>query len=355
MKILQLIHATQLRGAEIFACQLAEHLRSLNNEVIVVALYNHKSQMPTSLPVHHLNCVNGLDPSAMFRLHSIIKKNNIDIVQTNAGDTLKFAAISKMLFRWQAKLIVRNATTMGDLIRNKLHRFSYNILLKTVAKIISVSSHEAEDIKKLFPRCANKTFMIPIGIDRASQHDNVRGRNKNVLLHVGAFNREKNHAGLIRIFRKVLSQKPNTVLWLVGEGPLRKNIETMVKRYDIEDNVEFLGKRNDVYDLMRQATLFVLPSHTEGLPGVILESMHSELPIIANNVGGIREAIKNNETGWLIEKDQEDVFAKKIIEVLDAPTSVTDIVTKAHALVTNEFDNKNISHKFLSIYKETVM
>ncbi|MCM3386843.1 glycosyltransferase family 1 protein [Ureibacillus chungkukjangi] len=103
-------------------------------------------------------------------------------------------------------------------------------------------------------------------------------KNKTVIGHVGRFYYEKNHEFLLKIFNSILNNNPASVLMLIGDGVLKDSIEERVKELKIEDNVLFLGSRDDVNKLMQAMDVFVMPSHFEGLPVVGVEAQASGLP-----------------------------------------------------------------------------
>lgn len=101
--------------------------------------------------------------------------------------------------------------------------------------------------------------------------------------HVGRFNYPKNHEFLIDIFNEVHKLVSNSKLMLIGTGNLQDLIKVKVKKLDLEDNVLFLGNRNDVNELMQAMDILVFPSHYEGLPVTLVEAQASGLPIIKSN------------------------------------------------------------------------
>ncbi|MCR6110904.1 glycosyltransferase family 1 protein [Bacillus sp. A301a_S52] len=104
-----------------------------------------------------------------------------------------------------------------------------------------------------------------------------------VLGHVGRFSQPKNHTFLIHMFLKVVTHIPNARLLLVGEGPLKENIMSLVERLKLEDHIVFLGKRSDIPDLLTGCDAFVFPSLYEGLPVSLVEAQASGLPCLVSD------------------------------------------------------------------------
>lgn len=105
-----------------------------------------------------------------------------------------------------------------------------------------------------------------------------------VIGHVGRFHEQKNHAFLIDIFEEIAQIVPKTILLLVGDGPLRRNIKEKLKDKNLEKQVVFAGIRDDVPRVMKAMDIFVMPSLYEGLPVVLLEAQAAGLPIIISDV-----------------------------------------------------------------------
>jgi glycosyltransferase involved in cell wall biosynthesis len=209
-----------------------------------------------------------------------------------------------------------------------------------------------------FPKFKNKIACLPIGAKILHSEKNeekpkeIELLSKPHLLHVGGFVPEKNHKGLLNIFSKLLIEIPTANLLLVGEGKLKDKIISLAKELNIEKQVHFLGKRNDVNQLMKYSDVFVMPSLIEGLPGVILESFSNYLPVIAYDTGGIKEIVINNKTGWLIKKNDEADFLQAI--KFSVNNDSTEIVNNAINLLKNEYSIETVAKKFESSYQKIV-
>lgn len=106
---------------------------------------------------------------------------------------------------------------------------------------------------------------------------------KFVVGHVGRFMKQKNHDLLIEIFKELVKHKSNAIMLLIGEGPLLENIQQKVNRLGLQNQVVFLGPRNDVHELYNSMDVFVLPSFYEGLPIVGVEVQANGLPLVCSS------------------------------------------------------------------------
>lgn len=358
MKIIQLIQKPQLRGAEIFACQLSNHLVEQGHEVLVVAIFKGGSQLPFKGEVLGLErplSKRFIDIEGWRNLNKIIKEFKPDIIQANASDTLKFAVSSKLIFSWTPPIIFRNASKMGDFINSKLKLRLNKFYLSKVSYVISVSKECEKDFIETFNYPTDKIRTIEIGVEEqkiGSIPKDLESIYKKgpVLSHIGGFVPEKNHDGLINIFKKILEKFPDSQLLLMGKGNLESKIKLKTEAFKIQDNVYFLGYRNDILEILHHSNAFILPSFIEGLPGVILEAMYCETPVVAFNVGGISEVVVQGKTGWLVKKNDELNFQNCIEEVLTDKSKLQKRVTSAKEMVSEKFMNEQIAKRFSICY-----
>lgn len=361
MKVLHLIQKKQLRGAEIFAAQLASHMKQSGHEVLIFSLFDGQQQLPFDGPVISLSKRSHrrlFDFSIWKSIARNIQKENPDIIQANAGDTLKYAVVSKLLFRWKQPIVFRNASTISLYIKSNISKKLNSLFFSRVEKVISVSQTSAADFADLFPEYKNRIISIPVGIEEESQVEQTVSPgtgNKNerdpILIHVGGFSFEKNHTGLINIFERILEKRKTAMLHLVGDGPLKAKIEDLVKQKGLESNIRFFGFRTDSVKLIKEADVLMLPSIIEGLPAVILESFYSRTPVVANDVGGIKEILINNKTGRLIKKGNDQEFADSVIQSLENNIQNQNLIDNAYALASSGYLNKHIARQFLNSYE----
>ncbi|HKH59532.1 MAG TPA: glycosyltransferase family 4 protein [Flavitalea sp.] len=363
MKVLHLIQRSQLRGAEIFASQLASHINRSGNTAVIVSLFPGNADLPFNgniIPLNGNSKGRLHDIKAWKKLAKIIKDEKPDVIQANAGDTLKYAVFSKILYRWKQPIVFRNASTISLYIKTWSQRMWNSFLFHFVHKIISVSNTSALDFSKLFPAYKTKVITIPIGIEhleisrsmngKAPERVQLNGQGPRIV-HVGGFTFEKNHTGLLEIFHLVLSKEPAASLYLVGDGPLKQKMEGDARAKGLGSNVKFCGFQTNAMEYIRGADVLVLPSIIEGLPGVLLEAFYCKIPVVAYDVGGIKEIVKNNKTGRLIPKGDIQAFAEAILEALQKTDKNQRLIDNAYELVMSNYLNTQIANQFISVYK----
>jgi glycosyltransferase involved in cell wall biosynthesis len=139
-----------------------------------------------------------------------------------------------------------------------------------------------------------------------------------VLLSVGRLSSEKGHADLIRAFH-LLRQKPTgpVHLVLVGDGPERSRLVRLCEQLELKGGVRLVGHQGDVQPYYAMADLFVLPSHSEGSPNVLLEAMSAGVPVIATAVGGVPELLSDERNALLVKRRDVSALTVAICRLLE--------------------------------------
>ncbi|MBT1709595.1 glycosyltransferase family 4 protein [Fulvivirgaceae bacterium PWU5] len=360
MRILLLIQKAQLRGAEMFASQLGNHLQQAGHTVWVVSLVPGTATLPFEGEIYCLNRTlkkRFADVAGWRKLAAYIEEIRPDVVQANASDTLKFAVFSKLLTGWKAPLVYRNANKASDFI-NSYPKLVFNrFLARRATHVISVSEICRQDFIKLYGIPERKTTMIPIGIERVAIPSappadlaHVFNGEARVLVNIASLVPEKNHEGLLRIARELLKQGEKVRVVVLGDGKLRPVLEESIRQMGLEGQVQLLGYRRDVPAILAHADAYVLPSLIEGLPGTILEAFYSRVPVIAYNVGGIGEVVQTDHTGWLVEKSNEAGFIVAVRQALHDATHTAAIREEAYQRVIRDFMNEHIAERFARVY-----
>jgi glycosyltransferase involved in cell wall biosynthesis len=360
MRILQLIMARQYRGAEIFASQLAVSLAGKGHSLLVVSLYDvPTAKFDPGVPFDDMNGKKSalLSLQLLAKLKRVCDTFNPDIIQANAGDTLKYAVALRILHRVRAKIVFRNASTISQYTGRGAKSRAIGFLFRRVDAVASVSEFSKSDITSLFPFLAKKTRVIPGGVKLSGKKSNdplyeQLFESRPVFLHVGGYSFEKNHEGLLRIMSDYLATGGKGSLLLVGDGPLRPVVTSAILQSGMGANANVLGSRGDVGQLLRRADALVLPSIIEGLPTVILEAFAAGTLVIAYDVGGVPELVEDGITGWLVKKNDEKAFVRAMLEVEKLPAEKKQhLIEAAHKLISEKYDSDEVTARFESLYK----
>jgi glycosyltransferase involved in cell wall biosynthesis len=164
---------------------------------------------------------------------------------------------------------------------------------------------------------------------------------------------EKGLTYLLDAARQVCDRFPKTRFVVVGEGPLRERLEAQARRLMLSENVIFTGFREDVVALLKTFRGFVLPSLSEGFPTVILYAMAASLPVVATNVGGIPEMVRDNITGLLAKPADAGSLAEAVCRLLVNPDTAAEMGRAGRRQVEMVFNLDKKIQETLAIYRDT--
>jgi glycosyltransferase involved in cell wall biosynthesis len=151
------------------------------------------------------------------------------------------------------------------------------------------------------------------------------------ILAVGALKSEKNYPLLLRALAEVRERIPASLL-ILGDGPLREALQAQVTRDGLRDAVIFAGFETDPWPYYAAADLFVLSSDSEGLPSVLIEALHAELPIVSTDCpSGPREILADGKYGALVNRDDDQALAEVIIKAIGDQTQSVPIGRQTRA------------------------
>lgn len=173
-----------------------------------------------------------------------------------------------------------------------------------------------------------------------------------LIIFIARFTAHKQPLSLIKAFAIALKSHPGLQLLMVGEGDETAQANELVKRERIEDNIHFLPFRQDVPDLLAAADIFVLPSLWEGLPIGLIEAMSMGKAVIATNVDGSREIVKNDYSGLLIETDNLVAnLTKAILDLAGSKSLREKLSNNALKTVSLNFNAAKMTKKIEKVYE----
>jgi N-acetyl-alpha-D-glucosaminyl L-malate synthase BshA len=174
-----------------------------------------------------------------------------------------------------------------------------------------------------------------------------------VLIHLSNFRPVKRPTDVVEIFARVAPHLP-AVLLMVGDGPERSAAEWLAHSRGLEGKVHFLGKRDNIEELMGSADLLLLPSDHESFGLVALEAMASGIPVVASRVGGLPEVVTEGAEGYLVEPRNVEEMARKARHILENETLRLEMGDRARATALARFSTAKIIPQYERFY-ETVL
>lgn len=177
------------------------------------------------------------------------------------------------------------------------------------------------------------------------------------IVTVGRMVTQKNHALFLEAAARLAALRPEQRFVLVGDGPLRPELEAQARRLGIAERVDFAGERRDVEDILRSASLFWLTSRWEGMPNVVLEALASGVPVIATDVGGTRSLIRTGVDGFVVDSDaacpDPDEFVRRSADLLADQAAWARFAAAARARA-EEFSPRRMAESLGKVYEEVL-
>jgi N-acetyl-alpha-D-glucosaminyl L-malate synthase BshA len=222
--------------------------------------------------------------------------------------------------------------------------------------VTSVSESLKQDTLNVFE--VNKEIkVIPNFVDfsKHQHHDEdckrslIAPDDQKIITHISNFRKVKRIEDVIEVFYRT-QKEVNAILIMVGDGPERLRAMEICEKLGIENKVKFLGKSNQVYQILCYSDLFILPSTSESFGLAALEAMMMRVPVISTNVGGLPEVNIEGESGYLFELGDVEGMAQKSIALLNDEQKLERMKERAYTLA-KRFDIEAIVSQYVAVYK----
>lgn len=237
-----------------------------------------------------------------------------------------------------------------------LYRNIENLVGYITDKIICVSEYDLDLGRQYLPAHADKMTAIHNCIpdvapnlvrdwDKAETHDFLN------CIVVARFTKQKRNIEVLQIVRELLDAGKNIKVTFVGDGPDFNKAKMVADELQLGDSVVFLGARTDVAELLPKFDVFLLLSNWEGFPISIIEAMRAGLPVIASDVGGVKEAVQNGVNGYLVDRNDFNLPGN-IIRCLDVFSLVEKMGKMARKLYLESFCIDKMLFSLTRLYRE---
>jgi L-malate glycosyltransferase len=183
--------------------------------------------------------------------------------------------------------------------------------------------------------------------------DSFAPEGENILIHVSNFRAVKRPADVVYIFARVLEKAP-AVLLMVGDGPERSKAEWSARQAGIERNVHFLGKQQNIEELIGISDLLLLPSENESFGLVALEAMACEVPVVASRVGGLPEVIADGIEGFLVDPKDIGKMADRSVAILTNSSVRREMGKRAREKAHARFCSNKIIALYENYYRKVI-
>lgn len=361
-------------GAEAFAVRLTNELnKTFDCHLIVVwRLGTPEEQrvidsLKEKVHIHFLSESKNLPILKFFflcrKFYSLVKQYSPDII--NSHSALPDLINSTVLVQrnWKERSIVRTMHTDRNWTNNRILE---NLFINCVFPLIfnsevSISKAtkrrlDARTISKITKKFSPIIYNgIPDNVNKYKKNEReIRRDNASVvrIVSVGRLTEQKGFSYLLTAM-SILEEKEQVKLIIVGEGPMRGELQGHARLLGLGERVEFLGYRTDVLEILSTADIFISSSLWEGFPTVILEAMAIGIPVIATDISGSNELIINGTTGILVPIENPVEIAKAISLFISNASLTKQVVSNAQNIVY-QYSMDAVTEEYSRLYQKLV-
>lgn len=338
MKIAYLYTGMNVGGAQIVMLDLVKNCRNYCVPVIVTdegILFDRNKETYKSyrVPFKSKKIIDIF--KSIYMLYKIIKKEGIDIIHSHHRYTTFISLMVSKITK--VKVIHTEHNVFSN--KNKINLRGKNV--------IAVSKKVQENMKL---NGVKDSVVIYNGID-ISENTRIRSDKCQNIGFIGRLSKQKGILEFLDIFKNIVDKYSDVTLNIIGDGELKPIIEKKINFLDLGRNVKLHGYRDDVIDVIREMDFFVMPSFYEGLPITMLEIMSQRKILIANDVGGISEVIKDAENGFLCEVNNQNQMQEKIEYIIDNFDKLNYIEDNACKIIKDQFTKDKMLESYVKYYK----
>lgn len=352
IKITYIISELKIGGAEKL---LESIINKLDDEVFIVNLIVlgekeentlYKSIVQKGVNIFYCNKKGKEIIKCSQKINKILSKINPDIVHVHTS--ILYLTIWGILAN-NIKGRFYTIHSMPEFDSPGLKKYIYSLFFKYAGiKGIAISKRIEEASKAYFKTSNIIRIENGVEIEKFKSGIPISKRNNKGILHVGRFVDVKNQKLLIESVSMIDNLNLNVTF--VGDGETLVENKRLVSKLDLEDRVKFLGRRNDISNIMDKNTIFVLCSTMEGAPISIIEAMANGMAIIATDVGGVRDFIDDGKNGVIVNSNSPDELAAAIKWLLGDEKKVCEL-SKNAIIKSKNYDMKVCVDKHISLYK----
>ncbi len=311
------------------------------------------------------------DLLAIFEIRQLYKKIRPDIIHLNSSKAGILGSISTYNLKPTTyKLIYTIHGWVFNEPMNNLKKNLYIFLEKWTArkkdKIIVLSEDEKNiGVNKLKIK-ENKFAIIPVGINpdtdilyRSAAVKSINSILKKDILNendfifgtIANFYPTKNLSGLIEAFHIAKGELKNFHAVIIGDGEEKDRLKFLIKKYNLENNIHLTGFIENAQKLLKAFNVFVLPSKKEGLPYTILEAKINNVPIIATDVGAVKDIVANKKTGLLVPSENVEKLSEAILYAYQNQDKMKQMAETGYEENVNPYLKQNMAEQIIIVYK----
>lgn len=300
----------------------------------------------------------------IFKTFLVILKGKPDIIISSLTLLNTYVSIAALILKSfkviNSKIIIRIANSKEVVFPFTYRDRLLKLLYKYVDKFVVLTTDLRQLLKIKFNIKDNKIVTISNGVD-ISAAENIPYINRKFkydIITIGRLVEQKNYPLFIQIIKLIKIKFPNIKVGIISDGPLRQQIEILIKTNFLEENIELLGLINpqEVFRIMSQSKTFLLTSNKEGFPNVVLEAMACGLPIVARNCPtGPSEILDFGKYGFLIPFNALPLQYADVLSDLLSDIKLAKRYSKLSSKRVNTYDIRVTSQKYSLIFDQLLI
>lgn len=323
MRILYILTSLGIGGAEKQVIDLAGRMTARGHTVALISLKHAEEEWPAKLPILRLNLPKtppGIWRGLRFAVN-FVTLFRPDLIHSHTYPANIFARLLKRMLPKPAPRLINTIHNVYEGGRRRMLLYRATVFL--VDQATAVSQAAADRFVQIHAVPPGKMRVLTNGIDTEafasdrSRRKHIRAqmqvRKEFVWLAVGRLVPAKDYPNLLKAFAQIRKANPNALLWIAGEGD-PSQLHLSGSAINTNSGIEVLGLRSDIADLLDAADGYVLSSAWEGMPLALAEAMAMEKPVIATDVGGVRELI--GERGSIVAPNDSDALAAAMLTLM---------------------------------------
>lgn len=348
LRILVITDKLDFGGAEMYFCKL-ENLLHDSNITFHFAAGNGQlyERIKNKQRFHELSRTSHIQN--IKKLVKIVLEEKIELVHANSLRMVLYCICARKISTIKFKIIYTKHNV--TILENRCRRAFAFLINRCVERVITVSDFEKNSLMEAGIK-ANKITTVYNGVD-LNQFGFIQ-KEKGDFFKIGILARlseEKNHELFIRIADQ-LRDIPHFKFYIAGDGPRKQKIKSMIETCNLSHKIKLVGAVNRPEEFIKNIDILLLTSYREVFPMVILEAMAVGTNIIAIDRGGIKEAIFEKETGFLISSHSADEFCRIILEMESDESLKYKLIENARRKVEEEFSLDKMVENTLREYRK---
>lgn len=373
LKVLHLYAGTRFWGPDRQLLQLYEPLRAEGVAMTTCVLYRHRPGLPEvhplvararerGWPAEQINVQARLSWPAIRAIAHRIREEGFTVIHSHEYKSNLYGCLAAQLSGARRVASARGYTDRTWALR--LYKRFDLLTLHAFDGIIAVSEHLRQWlIRHGLPAArivaAHDALDLALFTMNATPRSQMRSQlgtrdTQSVIATVGRLSREKGHCFLLEAARIILGEYPDARFMIIGDGPLRGQLEQQAKLLAINTAVILAGYQRDVAGFLGASDLFVLPSLREGTPNALLEAMALAKPVVVSRVGGMPEIVQDGETGFLVPPQDPDSVAKAVLTLLRDPNRAAAMGERARQVVEQDFNVQRLAREIAAVYHQVL-